>query len=72
MPVSIHKQEVIPGGWNSQGEVSIIHYEPDPVEHAMEGKEKIPGGWNFQRDNTQQDHGPVKGTIKDIEIIPGG
>ena len=30
----------------SQGEVSIIQYEPDPVEHAMEGKEKIPGGWN--------------------------
>ena len=45
-----------------------------PVEHTMEGKEKIPGGWNCQREanNTQHDHGPVKGTIKDIEIIPGG
>ena len=71
--VSMQKQEVIPGGWNSQGEVSIIQYEPDPVEHTMEGKENIPGGWNCQREanNTQRDHGPVKGTIKDIEVIHG-
>ena len=70
--VSIQKQDVIPGGWKSQGEVSIIQYEPDPVEHAMEGKEKIPGGWNFQREanNTQRDHGHVKDTI--IEIIHVG
>ena len=45
--VSMQKQEVIPGGWTNQGEVRIIQYEPDPVEHVMEGKEKIPGKWNF-------------------------
>ena len=36
--VSIQKQEVIPGGWKSQREVSFIQNNPDPVEHAMEGK----------------------------------
>jgi hypothetical protein len=29
---------VIPEGWKNQGKVTIIQYEPDPVEHAMEGK----------------------------------
>ena len=63
--VSKQKQDVIPGGWKSQGEVSIIQYEPDPVEHAMEGKEIIPVGWNSQREagNTQQNHGPVKDVL---------
>ena len=66
----MQKQEVIQGSWKSQGKDSIIQYEPDPVEHAIEGKENIPGEWNFLREakKTQHDHG----TIKDIKIIPGG
>ena len=34
----IHKQEFIPGGWKSQRKVSIVRYDPDPVEHSLEGK----------------------------------
>ena len=58
----------------NSGDVSIIRYEPDLVEHKMEGKEKIPGEWNFQREanNTKRKHGPVKGITKDIEKIPRG
>ena len=35
--VSMQKQEEIPGRRKSQREVSIFQYDPDPVEHAMEG-----------------------------------
>ena len=36
--VSMQKQQFIPRGWKSLREVSIVQYDPDPVEHAMEGK----------------------------------
>ena len=39
--ISIQKQEFIPGGWKSQREFSIVQYDPDPVEHSMEGKERF-------------------------------
>ena len=39
--VSMQKQEFIPGGWKSQSKVSIVQYDPDPVEHSMEGKKRI-------------------------------
>ena len=39
--VSMQKQEFIPGGWKSQREVSIVQYDPDPVEHSMEGKKRF-------------------------------
>ena len=32
--VSMQKQEFIPGGWKSE-------YDPDPVEHSMEGKKRF-------------------------------
>ena len=34
--VSMQKQEEIPGR-----EVSNVQYDPDPVEHAMEGKKRF-------------------------------
>ena len=39
--VSMQKQEEIPGRWKSQREVSNVQYDPDPVEHAMEGKKRF-------------------------------
>ena len=39
--MSMQKQEEIPGRWKSQKEVSIFQYDPDPVEHAMEGKKRL-------------------------------
>ena len=39
--MSMQKQDMIPEGWKSQREVSIIQYDPDPVEHAMEGKKRF-------------------------------
>ena len=40
----------------------------------MEETESVNVGWNSQREanNTQCDHGPVKGTIEKIKNIPGG
>ena len=32
---------MIPGGWSSQREVSNVQYDPDPVEHTMEGKKRF-------------------------------
>ena len=39
--VSMQKQEEIPGRWKIHREVSNVQYDPDHVEHAMEGKKKI-------------------------------
>ena len=39
--MSIQKQGEIPWRWKSQREVSNIQYDPDPVEHAMEGKKRF-------------------------------
>ena len=39
--VSMQDQEEIPGRWKSQREVSNFQYDPDPVEHAMEGKKRF-------------------------------
>ena len=39
--VSMQNHEFIPGGWKSQREVSIVQYDPDPVEHSMEGKKRF-------------------------------
>ena len=32
--MSMQKQQFIPGGWKSE-------YDPDPVEHSMEGKKRF-------------------------------
>ena len=37
----MQKQEFILEGWKSQREVSSFQYDPDPVEHAMEGKKRF-------------------------------
>ena len=39
--VSMQKQEEIPGRWKYQRVVSNVQYDPDPDEHAMEGKERF-------------------------------
>ena len=39
--MSMQKQDEIPGRWKSQREVSNIQYDPDPVEHAREGKKRF-------------------------------
>ena len=39
--VSMQKLESIPWGWKSQREVSIVQYDPEPVEHSMEGKKRF-------------------------------
>ena len=39
--VSMQKQEEIPGRWTSKREVSNVQYDPDPVEHALEGKKRF-------------------------------
>ena len=39
--MSMQKQEFIPGGWKSQGEVSIVQYDADPVELSMGGKKRL-------------------------------
>ena len=39
--VARQKQEFIPGGWKSQREVSIVQYDPNNIEHFMEGKKRF-------------------------------
>ena len=39
--VSIQIQVVIPGGWKSQSEFSIIQYYTDPVKYVMEEKKRF-------------------------------
>ena len=39
--VSMKKEKEIPGRWKSQREVINVQYDPDPVEHAMEGKKRF-------------------------------
>ena len=57
---------MIPGGWNSQREVSNVQHNPCPVKGALEKKVMIAGGWNSQHDS-----GHVEGTLEE-EVFPGG
>ena len=83
--MSMQKQELIPGGRKSQGEVSIVQYDPDPVEHSMEGKkrfleEEIVRGrpttpnviMALLKANSQQNPGPVEDALLERETTPDG
>ena len=52
---------MIPGGWNSQKDISDNKHEPWPVRGVMERTELIPVEWNSKKkvSNIQQNYGPV-------------
>ena len=58
---------MIPGGWNSQREVSHVLHNPGLVKGALEKKRMITGGWNSQwrASITQQDPGHVEDALKE-------
>ena len=37
---------MIPDGWNSQRDVSIVSHNPGPVKGALANERMITGGWN--------------------------
>ena len=56
---------MIPGGWNSQREVSNVQHNPGPVKGTLDGIVKR------EASITQQDPGNVEDAMKENEMIPG-